>query len=89
MDNADESSLDAAIGNVQCYLDGIRRAEIHRFRMRLSGLTEEQKEGVEALTNRIVARLLDAPTRSLAEAAGSDLERLRNTLRQVWICRNR
>jgi glutamyl-tRNA reductase len=51
--------------------EGVRAAELERYKVRLKGLDERQREAVEALTKGILAKLLHEPTVQLKEAAGS------------------
>jgi len=63
----------------------VRRAELERFRARLSGLDARQQAAVEALTRGIVAKLLHDPTVELKGAAGSARgERLSSALRELF-----
>lgn len=50
----------------------VRAAEMERFAARLAGLDDETRETIEALTKRIVNKLLHEPTVRVKEAAGSD-----------------
>ena len=49
----------------------LRAAELERFAPRLSGLTADQREAVEALTKALLAKLLHEPTVRLKDTAGS------------------
>jgi glutamyl-tRNA reductase len=49
----------------------LRQAELQRFRVRLAGLDDRQREAVEALTRGVLAKLLHEPTVQLKEAAGT------------------
>jgi glutamyl-tRNA reductase len=51
--------------------EGIRRAELDRAGAALHGLTDEQREAVEQLTRRVVAKLLHSPLSKTTELAGS------------------
>lgn len=63
----------------------IRRAELDRFRAKLSSLDPAQLEAVEGLTKGIVAKLLHEPTVGLKDAAGSPKgERLADALRDLF-----
>lgn len=65
--------------------DGVRRAELERFRARLGELDDHQAEAVEALTRGIVAKLLHDPTVGIKEAAGTPKgERLADALRDLF-----
>jgi glutamyl-tRNA reductase len=65
--------------------EAIRTAEVDRFRGRLEGLDERQREAVEALTRGIVAKLLHEPTVRLKDAAGTPRgERLGDSIRSLF-----
>jgi glutamyl-tRNA reductase len=49
----------------------VRAAELERFRRRLDGLTEDQRDVVEAMTRRLVAKLLHDPTVRLKSDVGT------------------
>jgi glutamyl-tRNA reductase len=51
--------------------EGIRRAELDRAGSALEGLTPGQREAVEHLTRRMVAKLLHSPLSKTTELAGS------------------
>ena len=63
----------------------LRRAELARYRSRLSGLDARQQEAVVALTHGILAKLLHEPTMQLKQAAGSARgERLADAARELF-----
>jgi glutamyl-tRNA reductase len=63
----------------------IRAGELTRFRARLAGLGPEQTRAVEALTRRIVAKLLHDPTVRVKSAAGTPAgEQLAQGLRELF-----
>jgi len=65
--------------------EGVRQAELDRFRAKLASLDEGQAEAIEALTKGIVAKLLHDPTVGLKDAAGSAKgERLADALRDLF-----
>lgn len=65
--------------------DALRVAELARFRARLDGLDDRQREAVEALTRGLVAKLVHEPTVQLKAAAGSPRgERLADALRELF-----
>jgi glutamyl-tRNA reductase len=65
--------------------DEVRTAELERFRARLDGLDEREREAVEALTKGIVAKLLHEPTVQLKAAAGEQAGlRLTEALRTLF-----
>jgi glutamyl-tRNA reductase len=65
--------------------EGLRRAELERYRARLKDLDPRQREAVEGLTRGILAKLLHEPTVQLKEAAGSaDGDRLAEAIRVLF-----
>jgi glutamyl-tRNA reductase len=65
--------------------DALRRAELERFRGRLEGLDERQREAVEALTRGILAKLLHDPSVRLKDGAGTPRgERNASALRDLF-----
>ena len=63
----------------------IRRSEIERYASRLSGLTLEQSEAVEALSKAVVAKLLHSPSMQLKHSAGTPQgERIAAALRDLF-----
>lgn len=63
----------------------IRQIELKRFEARLEGLTDEQRDTIESLTQGILGKILHDPTVSLNEAAGSPRgERLADSLRELF-----
>jgi glutamyl-tRNA reductase len=65
--------------------EATRASEMERFRSRLAGLDEREREAVEALTRGIVAKLLHAPTAEVKDAAGTpEGQRLASALRQLF-----
>jgi glutamyl-tRNA reductase len=65
--------------------ESVRAAEVARLSGRLSGLTDDQRDAVEALTRGVVAKLLHDPTVRLKDAAGSSRgDRLADSLRDLF-----
>jgi glutamyl-tRNA reductase len=63
----------------------VRRAELERFRGRLDDLGIDQAELVDAVTKRLVSKLLHQPTLVLKDAAGSPRgDRLVAALRELF-----
>lgn len=63
----------------------IRRTEIERYATRLSGLTPEQREAVEAMSKAVVAKLLHSPSMQLKHSAGTPQgERIAAALRDLF-----
>jgi glutamyl-tRNA reductase len=84
---SDASSRSAApvIGALHRWADDVRDAEVARFDARLQGLTDRQREAVEALAKGLVNKLLHRPTMALKEHAGSRTgDRLAETMRQLY-----
>ncbi len=59
------------VSAIRARAEELRRAELARYRSRLSGLDERQQEAVAALTKGILAKVLHQPTVQLKQAAGS------------------
>ncbi len=51
--------------------EAVRQAEVERFARRAGDLSPEQLEAVEAVTRRVVAKVLHEPTVNLKDAAGT------------------
>jgi len=67
------------------HVEGLRVAELDRQRGRLDDLDPKQREAVEAVTRRVIAKLLHEPTVRLKDAAGSARgERLSEALRELF-----
>jgi glutamyl-tRNA reductase len=64
-------SVAPVISDLHARSEAIRRAELERFSGRLDGLTDRQRDAVEALTHGIVAKLLHRPSVRLGELAGT------------------
>jgi glutamyl-tRNA reductase len=63
----------------------LRAAELDRYRSRLDGMSAEDRELVELVTRRVVAKLLHDPTVRVKQAAGSPRgERLAEALRALF-----
>ncbi len=63
----------------------LRAFELDRYRSRLEALSEEDRALVDAVTKRVVAKLLHDPTVRLKEAAGSPRgERLAEAMRALF-----
>ena len=63
----------------------IRQAEMDRFSKKLSGLTPEQRDAVEALTKGITAKLLHQPVVRLKDGTGTPQgERLADAMRDLF-----
>jgi glutamyl-tRNA reductase (EC 1.2.1.70) len=66
---------DDAISAMYAGADRVKTREVKRAVTKLDaqgGLTDEQRETVEAMADALVGQLLAAPTRSLRDAAGED-----------------
>jgi glutamyl-tRNA reductase len=65
--------------------EALRQAELERFRGRIDGLGADQAELVDAVTKRLVSKLLHQPTVVLKDAAGSPRgDRLVAALRELF-----
>ena len=66
-------------------LEELRTAEVHRYDGRLAGLTDGQREAVEALTRQLVAKIAHEPTVRLKDAAGTLRgQRMADSLRTLF-----
>jgi glutamyl-tRNA reductase len=63
----------------------IRRAEVERFSSKLSALSAEQRDVVDALSKAVVAKLLHSPSLQLKHSAGTPQgERIAAALRDLF-----
>ena len=73
------------VASLRSRAEDIRLAELERFRARLDGLDDRQREAVEAITRGVVAKLLHEPTVRLKDAAGTPRgERLAEAVRALF-----
>lgn len=80
-----DRSVAPAVASLRASAEQIRAAEIERMSARLERLDVADREAVEALSRRLVAKLLHEPTVQLKKAAGSARgERLAEALRQLF-----
>jgi glutamyl-tRNA reductase len=74
-----------AIASLRAMAEEIRESELERVRSRLERLTEAERRAVEAVTSRIVDKLLHAPTVKMKEAAaGADGAVYADALRHLF-----
>jgi glutamyl-tRNA reductase len=74
-----------AIASLRAMAEEIRESELERVRSRLERLTEAERRAVEAVTTRIVDKLLHAPTVKMKEAAaGADGAVYADALRHLF-----
>lgn len=64
-------SVSPLVSSARERAEAMRRSEISRLQGRLSSLSTEEREAVELLTRRIVAKVLHDPTVNLKAAAGT------------------
>jgi glutamyl-tRNA reductase len=65
--------------------EGVRKAELDRFRTRLGDLDDAQLEAIEGITRGIIGKLLHEPSIALKNAAGSPRgDRLVSSLRELF-----
>jgi glutamyl-tRNA reductase len=82
---ASARSAAPVVGALHRWADDVRDAEVARFDARLEGLTDKQREAVEALAKGLVNKLLHRPTMALKEHAGSPTgDRLAEAMRQLY-----
>jgi glutamyl-tRNA reductase len=73
------------IGALRDRAEELRRAELDRFRNRLDGLDPSQLDAVEALTRRIIGKLLHEPSIALKDAVGTPRgDRLVASVRELF-----
>lgn len=73
------------IGALRDRAEELRRAEINRFRSRLDGLDPSQLDAVEALTRRLIGKLLHEPSIALKDAVGTPRgDRLVASVRELF-----
>ncbi len=74
-----------AIASLRALAEEIRESELDRARARLERLTEAERRAVEAVTSRIVDKLLHVPTVKMKEAAaGADGAVYADALRHLF-----
>jgi glutamyl-tRNA reductase len=78
-------AVSPAIAELRTYAEAVRATELRRSASRLRGLTPDQAEAVDALTNSIVNKLMHGPTVALRDAAlrQSNLGRSRSEILRV------
>jgi len=65
--------------------EALRAVELERYRSRLDGLDPAERELIDSVTKRVVAKLLHEPTVRVKESAGSQRgERLAEALRTLF-----
>jgi glutamyl-tRNA reductase len=52
---------------LQTRFEAIRRAELNRLKKKLGGLSDEERESVEAITADVIQAIANVPARALAE----------------------
>jgi glutamyl-tRNA reductase len=74
-----------AIASLRALAEEIRKSELERARTRLERLSEAERRAVDAVTSRIVDKLLHAPTVKMKEAAaGADGAVYADALRHLF-----
>lgn len=80
-----ERSVAPVVAALRARAEALRSAELERQRSALAALSPEQAAAVEAVTKRVVAKLLHEPTLAVKQAAGSPRgERLAEALRLLF-----
>jgi glutamyl-tRNA reductase len=65
--------------------ESIRSSEVERYASRLSSLSSEQRDAVDALSKAVVAKLLHSPSLQLKHSAGTPQgERIAAALRDLF-----
>jgi glutamyl-tRNA reductase len=73
------------VGALRGRLEELRSAEVERYASRLSGLTPDQHDAVEALTRQLVNKIAHEPTVALKAAAGTTKgQRLADSARSLF-----
>lgn len=82
---ASARSAAPALGALHRWAEELRASELARFDARLDGLTERQRDAVEAMAKGLVNKVLHRPTMALREHAGTPTgDRLSEALRQLY-----
>jgi glutamyl-tRNA reductase len=85
LNEANAREVAPTVAALHALADEVRTGELERFRARLGGLDDRQRDAVEALTSGIIGKLLHGPTVHLKEAASSQRgERLAEALRALF-----
>ncbi len=85
LDSANAREVAPLVAALRERAEQLRHAELERFRSRLEGLDERQREAVEALTRGLLGKLLHEPTVRLKDAAGTvQGERLAAAVRHLF-----
>ncbi|HMV68589.1 MAG TPA: glutamyl-tRNA reductase, partial [Myxococcota bacterium] len=71
----------ANIGRLTRWAEAVRQDELGRSRRLIDGLTDDQREHVDAMTRALVKKMLHGPIRAMREAAeAGDAERVQGLL---------
>lgn len=85
LDRTTARTVAPLVGTLHERAEEVRRAELDRIRGRLGALDDRQREAVEAMTRRLVAKLLHDPSVRLKDAAGTPRgERLAEAVRELF-----
>jgi glutamyl-tRNA reductase len=80
-----EREVAPLVADLRARAEVVRRAELERYRSKLAGLDERQRDAVEAMTRAVLNKFLHEPTIRLKESAGSPKgERLAEALRALF-----
>ncbi|MDQ1395545.1 MAG: glutamyl-tRNA reductase [Acidimicrobiaceae bacterium] len=80
-----EREVAPLVADLRSRAEVVRRAELERYRSKLAGLDDRQREAVEAMTRAVLNKFLHEPTIRLKESAGSPKgERLAEALRALF-----
>jgi glutamyl-tRNA reductase len=85
LNEANAREVAPTVAALHTLAEEVRARELERFRAKLDGLDDRQRDAVEALTRGIVGKLLHNPTVQLKDAAASPRgERLAEALRTLF-----
>jgi glutamyl-tRNA reductase len=85
LDHSSAREVAPLVASLRERVEGLRSGELDRYRAKLDGLDDRQREAVEAVTRGVLAKLLHEPTVRLKDAAGTPQgERLAAALRHLF-----
>ena len=73
------------VGSLHAWADGIRAGEIERYARRIAGMSDIDRDAIEAVSRSIVAKMLHQPTITVKGAAGTAKgDRLAEAVRELF-----
>jgi len=86
LESASSRAVAPLVGELHERAEALRQAELARFRAKLDGLDDRQRDAVEALTRGLVGKFLHDPVVRLKDAAGTPRgERLADAARDLFL----